>query len=115
MLNGEVIMTEFITMLILLIGAHALADYPLQGDFLSKAKNRINPIKGVPYYQAMGAHVAIHGAFVVLITGLWWLFICEAVIHWITDDAKCSSKITFNQDQFIHIICKIIWCGIALY
>jgi hypothetical protein len=51
-------------MVIALLAGHALADYPLQGDFLSKAKNRAAPIPGVPYWQALGAHVAIHGAFV---------------------------------------------------
>jgi hypothetical protein len=98
---------------VLLIGAHALADYPLQGDFLSKAKNRTAPIPGVPWQQALGAHVAIHGAFVAIITGIWWLAIAEAAIHWITDDAKCRGKITFNQDQAVHIACKALWLLIA--
>lgn len=67
----------FEMMAIALIAGHALADYPLQGDFLSKAKNRSQPIPGVPYWQALGAHVVIHGAFVAFITGLWWLFFAE--------------------------------------
>lgn len=96
-------------LLIALIGAHFVADYPLQGDFLSKAKNRNNPIGGVPWWQAMGAHTSIHGAFVALITGVWWLFYAEAAIHWITDDAKCHGKLSFNQDQAIHIACKLAW------
>ncbi len=101
-------------MAVLLIGAHALADYPLQGDFLAKAKNRTSPIPGVPWQQALGAHVAIHGAFVALITGVWWLALAEAAVHWITDDAKCRGKISFNQDQFIHLISKVVWLIIAL-
>ena len=101
-------------MAIALIGAHALADYPLQGDFLSKAKNRTAPIPGVPYWQALGAHSAIHGAFVALITGVWWLFFAEAVIHWLTDDAKCAGKISFNQDQAIHLLCKVVWLAVAI-
>lgn len=96
-------------MLIALFGAHFVCDYPLQGDFLSKAKNRYAAIPGVPWYQALGAHAAIHGAAVALLTGLWWLFIPEAVIHWITDDAKCRGQLTFNQDQFIHLVCKVTW------
>lgn len=52
------------TLAIALLAGHALADYPLQGDFLSKAKNRTAPIPGVPWQQALGAHVVIHGAFV---------------------------------------------------
>jgi hypothetical protein len=34
-----------------LVAAHALCDYPLQGDFLARAKNRAAPIAGVPWYQ----------------------------------------------------------------
>ncbi len=98
--------------LIALLAAHALADYPLQGDFLSKAKNRTAPIPGVPWYQALGAHVVIQGASVALITGIWWLFIAEAVIHWFTDDAKCRGKIDFNTDQAIHVACKFAWFAV---
>ena len=39
----------YIQILGFLLAAHALADYPLQGDFLSKAKNRFAPLIGVPW------------------------------------------------------------------
>ena len=42
-----------------------------------------------------------------LFTGIWWLGAFEVVIHWLTDDAKCHGKLTFNQDQAIHILCKL--------
>ena len=105
-------MADPILILIALIAAHALADYPLQGDFLSKAKNRTAPIPGVPWWQAMGAHSVVHGAAVALSTGIWWLSFLEAAIHWITDDAKCRGKIGFNTDQAIHLICKAVWFGV---
>jgi hypothetical protein len=101
-------------LLVLLLAAHALADYPLQGDFLSKAKNRLAPIPTVPWQQAMGAHAAIHAGFVAAITGIWWLAIPEFAIHWLTDDAKCQGRISFNVDQAIHVGCKFAWWGIAL-
>ena len=100
-------------LVILLIGAHAFADYPGQGDFLSKAKNRTAPIPGVPWWQALGAHAAIHGAVVALITGLWWLAVAETVIHFVTDDAKCRGRISFNTDQTIHLLCKVAWAVVA--
>lgn len=96
-------------MLFALIVAHALADYPLQGDFLSKAKNRYAPIPGVPFYQALGAHALIHGGFVAAITGNLWLGLAEAALHWIIDDAKCAGKIGFNTDQVLHLLCKLAW------
>lgn len=100
-------------MLIALLLGHALADYPLQGDFLSKAKNRASPIPGVPWYQALGAHALIHGGFVALITGMPVLGLAEFVIHALTDDAKCKGRISFNTDQAIHIACKGAWAIIA--
>lgn len=101
-------------MLIALLMAHALADYPLQGDFLAKAKNRTAPVPGVPWQQALGAHSVIHGGAVALITGIWWLGVAEVVAHWLTDDAKCRGRISFNVDQIIHVECKLAWWIIAM-
>lgn len=106
-------MENYAMMLVLLIGAHCFLDYAGQGDFMSKAKNRAAPIPGVPWATVLAAHAAIHGAAVAWITGLWWLAIAEAAIHFLTDDAKCRGKISFNQDQAIHIACKMAWVGIA--
>lgn len=93
--------------------AHALADYPLQGDFLAKAKNRTAPISGVPWYQALAAHAIIHGGAVALITGKISLGVAEAVVHAVTDDLKCRGKLSFDQDQAIHIASKAVWSLIA--
>lgn len=97
-----------------LLVAHALADYPLQGDFLSKAKNRFAPIVGVPWYQAMGAHAMIQAGFVGIITGSIGLAIAEFAAHFVTDYLKCAQRISFNTDQAIHIACKIAWAYIAV-
>lgn len=99
--------------LILLTFAHAVADYPLQGAFLAKAKNRFNPVPETPWYQAMFGHCLIHAGAVWLITGSTWLMAAEFVIHWLTDDAKCAKKINYNTDQAIHIGCKVVWAAIA--
>ena len=103
-----------IEMALALVVAHAVADYPLQGDFLSKAKNRANPIPGVPWWQAMWAHSAIHGGAVALVTGIWWLGVLEAIVHFWIDDLKCNGKLSFNQDQFFHIAFKCLWLFVAL-
>lgn len=94
---------------LLLMFGHFLADYPLQGDFLAKAKNRAAPILGVPWYQAMAAHAGIHGGMVMLITGSAWLGVAEFIAHAAIDDAKCRSKLTFDQDQALHVVCKLVW------
>lgn len=103
-----------IEMGLLLVVGHALADYPLQGDFLSKAKNRTAPIPGVPWWQALGAHSVIHGGAVGLITGIWWLGVAEAVAHALIDDAKCKGRLTFNQDQALHLGFKALWLATAV-
>lgn len=97
-----------------LVALHAVADYPLQGDFLSKAKSRTSPLAGVPWYQALGAHSAIHAGAVGLVTGSLWLALAEFVLHSLTDDAKCAGRITFNQDQAIHVTCKAAWAVLAV-
>lgn len=102
-------------MLIALIGAHCFFDYAGQGDFMSNAKNRTKAIPGVPWRTVLAAHGAIHGAAVALITGIWWLFLLEAALHYITDDAKCSGRISFNADQGMHIGCKVAWWIVAVW
>lgn len=92
---------------------HALADYPLQGDFLARAKNRSTPIEGVPWYQAMGAHALIHAGGVAFLTGSLWLGLAEFVAHFLIDDAKCCRDISFNTDQGMHVVCKLLWASLA--
>lgn len=96
-----------------LLAGHALCDYPLQGDFLAKAKNRANPIPGVPWYQALGAHALIHGGMVALVTKSPLMGVAETVIHAVTDDLKCKGKLSFNQDQAIHVGCKLLWAALC--
>lgn len=98
----------------LLLFAHLLFDYPLQGDWLARAKNRSDPIPHVPWYQAMFAHTAMHGMAVWIITGIPLLGLAEMAIHWITDDLKLQGELTFNQDQAIHIVCKAVWAVITV-
>ena len=105
---------ELTNLVLLLLFAHALADYPLQGDFLAKAKNRVAPLPGVPWYQAMLAHSVIHGGFVYVITGSATLGVLEVVTHFIIDDLKCQNEISFNMDQGLHMACKVIWVCFTL-
>lgn len=97
-----------------LVATHCVADYPLQGDFLSKAKNRAMPIPGVPFYQALGAHSIMHGLMVWLVTGSLIMGLAEVACHAVIDDAKCTGKIGFNTDQALHIACKALWTVCAV-
>ena len=106
---------EYLSILLLLVFFHFLADYPLQGDFLSKAKNRTSPIPGVPWYQAMSAHCGIHAGFVFVATGSVILSLFEFVVHFVTDDLKCQGKLSFDQDQIIHLAAKAAIIGALFY
>lgn len=102
----------FHLLLIKLIAVHCLADYPLQGDFLSTAKNHKKPVPGVPWYQALGAHAAIQAGGVWLVTGSLFCAGLELAAHALVDYLKCDGRISFNQDQAAHILCKAIYCAI---
>lgn len=99
------------TLLWLLVG-HVVCDYPLQGDFLAKAKNHKAPIPGFPFYQALGAHALMHAGAVALITGSWVLGGVEFALHCAIDCAKCDGRTTLNQDQALHWLCKLAYVGI---
>ena len=97
------------------MGAHFICDYPLQGDFLARAKNRHAPIEGVPWYHAMTAHAAMHGFAVAFITNVWWLGVLEFVCHFVIDELKCAGIFSFNNDQYFHFVCKLIWVGVVAW
>jgi Protein of unknown function (DUF3307) len=93
----------------LLLVGHAIADYPLQGDFLSRGKNHKNPIPGVPWYQCLAAHSIIHSGSVFLLTGGMALAFAEFFAHCLIDYNKCAGRYGFNVDQALHIACKVAW------
>jgi hypothetical protein len=102
-------------MLFLLLGAHALADYPLQGPYLSEAKNPNTAIGKQVWKWALPSHGLIHGLFVTLITSYLWLGILEVICHCAIDFAKSNNKISFNADQLLHVTCKVLWVLAALF
>jgi hypothetical protein len=105
-----------ITMFGLLLAGHALADYPLQGDWLSKAKNHklsLVPNEAI-WPGALASHAAIHGATVGLITGSAALAAAEFIVHAAIDFAKCDGRLSYNADQALHVACKLLWVAIVM-
>jgi hypothetical protein len=96
-----------------LLIVHALCDYPLQGDFLSQAKNHRRPIPGVPWYQALTAHSLIQAGGVWVVTGSVKLAVFELVCHWCIDRTKCDGTTSFDTDQMLHALCKAAWVWIV--
>ncbi len=94
----------------MLIG-HAVADYPLQGDWLSKAKNpALALVPGETIWpMALLSHAAIQAGAVKLATGSWLCAGLEFVAHTAIDYWKCRGGVTYNGDQILHVICKLLW------
>ena len=106
-----------------MVVGHAIADFALQGEFLSIAKNRhaslrrffgeSTPPRGV-WIHALTAHSLIHAAPVWIVTGSVVLASIEVVLHWIIDFAKCEGWTSFTSDQCLHIVCKAIYAALLL-
>ena len=92
-----------------LLVSHALCDYPLQGDFLAKAKNHKNGIIGVPFYIPLVCHSLIHSGGVYFCTGNIHFAFTELFLHTIIDYFKCDGAFGFQTDQILHVICKLIY------
>jgi hypothetical protein len=99
-------------MLFWLLVAHAVADYPLQGDFLAKAKNHKTPIPGVPWAIALMAHSMIHAGAVALVTGSVDFGMSELCAHCIIDYRKCDGRTSFTTDQALHLACKVVFVAL---
>lgn len=92
-----------------LLCAHALCDYPLQGNYMAMAKNRHTESARGIWPWVLTSHALIHGGAVALITGSVWLGIAETVAHWLIDFGKCEKWYDFNTDQWLHVACKLVW------
>lgn len=97
---------------------HAIADFPLQGDFLSHGKNRHSDVvrladgKENPkdlWVYLMSAHCLIHAGFVLLISGVVIFAVAEFILHWLIDVVKCEGKTSFAMDQWLHIASKAVY------
>ena len=103
----------------LLVG-HALAHYPLQGDFLSRSKSHVNPVcaangQAFPWWIALASHSLIHAGAVALITGSVLLGIAEFVLHFAIDRSTSSGRTGgYIGDQALHVACKIVWAIFAV-
>ena len=66
----------------------------------------------------MSAHSLIHAFFVWAFTGSVVLGLAEFIIHWIIDALKCEGHTSFETDQWLHILTKVvfvalIWAGLV--
>ncbi len=104
-------------MLLHLLALHALCDYPLQGDFMAKAKNHRTGFDWAPWWIVMAAHALIHAGAVALVAPLWCA-LGEFVTHFALDYAKNegwlgSGSGAFTRDQLGHVFLKVLYWVLA--
>jgi Protein of unknown function (DUF3307) len=105
---------------------HAIADFPLQTEFLAINKNRHLVPKdtddGKPssmWIHCLTAHALTHAGLVFfvlspLIKAAALIAFIEFVLHWIIDFVKCEGWTSFNTDQALHYLCKASYTGIIV-
>ena len=109
--HPETLAQGLVLLFALLIG-HALADYPLQGDFLAVHKNRHLSRAGSREYpptlwiHCLAAHSLIHAGFVWIITGHTLFALLELILHFIIDAIKAERITGYHTDQALHALCK---------
>jgi hypothetical protein len=103
---------SFAVTLFLLCAMHFLADFPLQGPYLSETKNPWG--KNNSHWPiSLFAHVTIQGFGVFIVTNSLILALLEMILHTYIDLVKCRGSISFSVDQASHLVCKVAWA--ALY
>lgn len=107
-------MAEFLALVITMWFLHFVFDFPLQGDFLARAKNRHTAIPGVPWGWPMFAHVFMHAVVVTWATGSILCGVVELAMHTIIDIAKCEGWHGFTADQTMHLLCKVFYACLVI-
>lgn len=95
--------------ILFLVFAHYLCDFGLQNDFIAKFKA---PQSAPFWFHVMIGHCSMHALGVLLITQNPRLAIAEFCAHFVIDYFKCKQRLSFNQDQSLHILCKLAWWGL---
>ena len=88
---------------------HALADYPLQGDFLASQKARSQADSREVWIVALTAHSIIHAGGVWLVSGSLAFGMAELVLHALIDLGKGEKKFGLITDQLLHLACKLVF------
>ncbi len=94
---------------------HALADFPLQGDYIAKQKTRRHADSNSVWIIALTAHCIIHAGAVWLVSGSLVLGGVELVLHALIDIGKGEDKFGLVADQLMHVACKLAYTLLIAY
>ena len=108
------VLNQAVGLLFLMAAGHALADRPLQEGAIRAEKYAPRGVGDPRWVYGIACHSLIHGGFVAVITGLWWLGLAETLSHAAIDEAKCRRRIGQVVDQLLHGACKVAWTIVAI-
>lgn len=94
---------------------HALADFPLQGDYIAKQKTRSQADNLSVWIVAVSAHCVIHAGGVWLVSGSLALGMTELAAHTLIDVAKGEKRFGLVTDQLLHLSCKAVYAVLLVY
>lgn len=103
----------FWTTFIYMLAGHYLADYPLQGDFVAREKNKKRAQLNASTY-ILSLHCFIHAFIAYVITESWLVFSIMFFSHYLIDLAKNNEVIDFMTDQILHIVVIVILSGLVV-
>jgi Protein of unknown function (DUF3307) len=93
---------------------HALADFPLQGDYIARQKSRRSATSREEWIVALLAHCAIHAGGVWLVSGSLALGFAEFILHGLIDLGKGEDKFGITVDQLLHLGCKAAYATVLV-
>jgi hypothetical protein len=89
--------------------AHALADFPLQGDYLARMKVRDQAGTASEWIISLTAHSLVQAGGVWIVSGSALLGVTELCLHWLIDLGKGEGKFGYLADQVLHLACKLAY------
>ena len=106
----------FIHCVFWLFVGHALCDFPLQTQGMSRGKRPHFPEGANGFWiVATTAHALIHAGAVAAVTGSVELGLLELWLHWSLDYRKARGHLSAPADQASHIACKLLWAHVAVF
>ena len=94
--------------------AHALADFPLQGDYLARMKRRDQASSPSEWIISLTAHSLVQAGGVWIVSGSALLGATELCLHWLIDLGKGEGKFGYVADQGLHLACKVAYVAVLV-
>jgi len=92
-------------LLLALVSAHFICDFPLQSDWIGKNKSPITG--GTIWPWVMAAHAATHATGTYVVSGSVKAAMFQFAAHALIDIGKCLGAYGFHTDQTLHLTCAV--------